>query len=136
MEIILYFVFPFLLVFSSLFAYRLTKNRSRRVKECVGNNIHVLNGNDENKHHTVSAPTEKTQTILPVEDKIVPISVNYHFTRKCNYSCGFCFHTAKTSFVLPLETAKKGLAMLKDAGNVVLNIFSIHILCRKASAFM
>lgn len=46
----------------------------------------------------------------------VPTSVNYHFTRKCNYRCGFCFHTAKTSFVLPLEEAKRGLKLLKDAG--------------------
>lgn len=45
-----------------------------------------------------------------------PESVNYHFTRQCNYQCGFCFHTAKTSFVLPLEEAKRGLRMLTDAG--------------------
>lgn len=45
-----------------------------------------------------------------------PTSVNYHFTRKCNYKCGFCFHTAKTSFVLPLEEAKRGLTLLKEAG--------------------
>ena len=48
----------------------------------------------------------------------VPRSVNYHFTRQCNYKCGFCFHTAKTSFVLPLEKAKQGLKMLKDAGKL------------------
>lgn len=48
-----------------------------------------------------------------------PTSVNYHFTRQCNYKCGFCFHTAKTSFVLPLEEAKRGLAMLKEAGESV-----------------
>ncbi|XP_049808889.1 radical S-adenosyl methionine domain-containing protein 2-like isoform X2 [Schistocerca nitens] len=47
---------------------------------------------------------------------IVPISVNYHLTRQCNYKCGFCFHTAKTSFVLPLEEARKGLRMLKKEG--------------------
>ncbi|XP_063771528.1 S-adenosylmethionine-dependent nucleotide dehydratase RSAD2 isoform X2 [Pseudophryne corroboree] len=47
---------------------------------------------------------------------VKPTSVNYHFTRQCNYKCGFCFHTAKTSFVLPIEEAKKGLSMLKDAG--------------------
>nr|ALM30210.1 viperin [Branchiostoma japonicum] len=47
---------------------------------------------------------------------VVPTSVNYHFTRQCNYKCGFCFHTAKTSFVLPLETAKKGLRLLAEAG--------------------
>lgn len=47
---------------------------------------------------------------------IIPRSVNYHFTRQCNYECGFCFHTAKTSFVLPIEEAKKGLQLLRDAG--------------------
>ena len=45
-----------------------------------------------------------------------PSSVNYHFTRQCNYKCGFCFHTAKTSFVLPLDEAKSGLKLLKEAG--------------------
>ncbi|NXJ99485.1 RSAD2 protein, partial [Corythaixoides concolor] len=50
-----------------------------------------------------------------------PTSVNYHFTRQCNYKCGFCFHTAKTSFVLPLEEAKRGLEMLKEAGMEKIN---------------
>ncbi|KAL8816412.1 MAG: hypothetical protein Q9223_004570 [Gallowayella weberi] len=45
-----------------------------------------------------------------------PISVNYHFTRKCNYECGFCFHTAKTSYMLPIADAKRGLKLLVDAG--------------------
>ena len=49
------------------------------------------------------------------------MSVNYHFTRQCNYSCGFCFHTAKTSFVLPIEDAKRGLKMLVDAGMKKIN---------------
>ena len=48
--------------------------------------------------------------------KIIPESVNYHFTRTCNYSCGFCFHTAKTSFNLPLDQAKRGLQMLVNDG--------------------
>ena len=51
-----------------------------------------------------------------VETAVVPLSVNYHFTRRCNYKCGFCFHTAKTSFVLPVEEAKRGLKLLKEAG--------------------
>nr|QBA82272.1 viperin [Gadus morhua] len=50
-----------------------------------------------------------------------PTSVNYHFTRKCNYKCGFCFHTAKTSFVLPLDVAMKGLTLLKEAGMEKIN---------------
>lgn len=51
----------------------------------------------------------------------IPISVNYHFTRKCNYSCGFCFHTAKTSTYLPIEKAKLGLKMLAESGMKKLN---------------
>ena len=51
------------------------------------------------------------------DNNVTPISVNYHFTRQCNYKCGFCFHTAKTSFLLPLEEVKRGLKLLKDAGN-------------------
>lgn len=54
---------------------------------------------------------------LEIEQPI-PKSVNYHFTRKCNYECGFCFHTAKTSYMLSLEDAKRGLRMLKNAGIV------------------
>ena len=46
----------------------------------------------------------------------VPLS--YHFTRQCNYQCGFCFHTTKTSFVLPIDEAKRGLKILKEAGMV------------------
>ncbi|EMF12380.1 radical SAM enzyme [Sphaerulina musiva SO2202] len=46
----------------------------------------------------------------------IPISVNYHFTRQCNMSCGFCFHTATTSHMVSLEDALKGIRLLKDAG--------------------
>uniref|UniRef100_A0A3Q2QLX1 Radical S-adenosyl methionine domain containing 2 n=1 Tax=Fundulus heteroclitus TaxID=8078 RepID=A0A3Q2QLX1_FUNHE len=55
------------------------------------------------------------------DNATTPTSVNYHFTRKCNYKCGFCFHTAKTSFVLPLEEAKRGLKLLKEAGMEKIN---------------
>lgn len=40
--------------------------------------------------------------------KKVPVSVNFHFTRKCNYECGFCFHTAKTTHLTPMEGVKEG----------------------------
>ncbi|KAL1616636.1 hypothetical protein SLS56_011339 [Neofusicoccum ribis] len=52
--------------------------------------------------------------LLPQQKR--PISVNYHFTRKCNKSCGFCFHTATTSYKENPERAKEGLRMLKAAG--------------------
>ncbi|EPS39744.1 hypothetical protein H072_6453 [Dactylellina haptotyla CBS 200.50] len=50
-----------------------------------------------------------------------PVSVNYHFTRRCNYSCGFCFHTAKTSYILHIDDAKRGLKLLKQAGMQKIN---------------
>lgn len=51
----------------------------------------------------------------------IPISVNYHFTRQCNKTCGFCFHTATTSHKESLDRAKRGLALLKQAGMRKLN---------------
>lgn len=53
--------------------------------------------------------------------KTIPVSVNYHFTRQCNYSCGFCFHTAKTSYLLPSNVAKYGLTLLANSGMKKIN---------------
>ena len=80
----------------TVYGYRKDKHyeKSRSVKHQQKNEF----------HGTANAP------------KIIPESVNYHFTRTCNYSCGFCFHTAKTSFNLPLEQAKFGLEMLVNEG--------------------
>lgn len=50
-----------------------------------------------------------------------PVSVNYHFSRKCNYECRFCFHTEKTSTILPPEKAQLGMTLLKEAGMKKLN---------------
>ena len=89
----------FTLVFAVLI--RFLKNKKANIREAsnnVGSEVSSLN----NKEKTIS-------------NDIVPESVNYHFTRQCNYHCGFCFHTAKTSYVLPLEQAKRGLRMLKEA---------------------
>ncbi|KAI2620819.1 hypothetical protein GGS21DRAFT_412897 [Xylaria nigripes] len=47
---------------------------------------------------------------------ITPVSVNYHFTRKCNKECGFCFHTEKTSYVATEDEMKRGLRLLREAG--------------------
>ena len=53
--------------------------------------------------------------------KVIPISVNFFIHRKCNYECKFCFHTAKTSFVLPLDECKRGLTLLKESGMKKIN---------------
>lgn len=49
-----------------------------------------------------------------MQNKIV--SVNYHFTRKCNFNCGFCFHTQKNLEKLPIEDSYRGLQILKEYG--------------------
>ncbi|PTB40441.1 hypothetical protein M441DRAFT_432154 [Trichoderma asperellum CBS 433.97] len=51
----------------------------------------------------------------------VPVSVNYFFTRQCNKSCGFCFHTAKNSHMEDISRAKRGLQLLQQAGMKKIN---------------
>ena len=63
----------------------------------------------------------KTQKSPSVDEANIPLSVNYHFTRKCNYECKFCFHQAKTSYHLPIEEAKRGIVMLVEAGMKKIN---------------
>ena len=46
----------------------------------------------------------------------VPVSVNYHFTRRCNKTCGFCFHTATTSLIEDLPIQKRALRLLAQSG--------------------
>lgn len=80
---------------------------------------------------TPSSDPPQNRDQKKIENAVTPTSVNYHFTRKCNYKCGFCFHTAKTSFVLPLEEAKRGLKLLKDSGKFNRLVFSYVIFLRK-----
>ncbi|XP_041809496.1 radical S-adenosyl methionine domain-containing protein 2 [Chelmon rostratus] len=82
------------------------------------------------RNWTAGASEGTTSPVTPADSKLdqskaqhvmTPTSVNYHFTRQCNYKCGFCFHTAKTSFVLPLEEAKRGLQLLQESGMEKIN---------------
>ena len=58
-------------------------------------------------HHTLSSMAKSV---------LQKAAVNIFFTRKCNFGCKFCFHTAKTSHVLPLESLIKIIRMLAAAG--------------------
>ena len=72
------------------------------------------------KWRSSQAITESTQRRPEDVDgrrSYVPTSVNYFFTRQCNYNCGFCFHTATSSFVLPLEESMRGLRLLRESGS-------------------
>lgn len=43
-------------------------------------------------------------------------TINYHFTRVCNFTCEFCFFTQKNSNKLSLEESLLGIRKLKDFG--------------------
>ncbi|TVY60826.1 Radical S-adenosyl methionine domain-containing protein [Lachnellula suecica] len=59
----------------------------------------------------------KSISTISREADIVPVSVNYFFTRHCNAECGFCFHTETSSYKLPLDQARKaGMKKMNFAG--------------------
>ncbi|KAG8997598.1 Radical S-adenosyl methionine domain-containing protein 2 [Tulasnella sp. JGI-2019a] len=58
----------------------------------------------------------------PTANEIVPTSVNWFPNRRCNYECDFCFHTTKSTYILPLNQGKAGLRLLVQAGMKKLNI--------------
>lgn len=60
-------------------------------------------------------------TVSPAQMLLGKSAANYHFTRKCNYSCKFCFHTALTSSTLSLERSVAILGMLREAGAEKIN---------------
>ncbi|KAF2262331.1 radical SAM enzyme [Lojkania enalia] len=63
----------------------------------------------------------QTSAYFTILGHTIPVSVNYHFTRKCNAECGFCFHTETTSYVAKLEDAQRALKLLKESGMRKLN---------------
>ena len=67
----------------------------------------------------------KTAEKVNKNDKLY---VNYHLTRQCNYKCGFCFHTAKTSYVLSLDEAKTGIYLLAQYGMILSSCTFIFLL--------
>jgi radical S-adenosyl methionine domain-containing protein 2 len=80
-------------------------------------------GSQKNEVATVSATEKQVREISEEQPQVPfkPLSVNYFISRVCNYSCGFCFHTAKTKDMLPLDKAKEGLRMLQDYGLCKIN---------------
>ncbi|KAK1997264.1 radical SAM enzyme [Colletotrichum falcatum] len=70
----------------------------------------------------VTAAAYISQKAEPDDDPDTPVSVNYFPSRECNYACGFCFHTNTSGYILPLDDAKRGLRLLKEAGMLKLNV--------------
>ncbi|KAF2095617.1 radical SAM enzyme [Rhizodiscina lignyota] len=89
----------------------------QQIKAVGGISILLLGGGAYLFHEKIGIVFTKLRDRLPfLARRKIPVSVNYHFTRVCNAECGFCFHTAKSSYRAPLEDAKLGLLMLKRAG--------------------
>jgi radical S-adenosyl methionine domain-containing protein 2 len=66
----------------------------------------------------------KTREVKPKKSASLgfkPVSVNWHFTRVCNYGCHFCFHTTTEQHLMKMQDAKRGLALLKGSGMQKLN---------------
>lgn len=82
-------------------------------------------GTDENGNISQEEALASTESGLkPAKDaslKELVTSVNYFISRKCNYSCKFCFHTQKTTHHLTVEQARLGLALLQQAGTEKIN---------------
>ncbi|KAF1834933.1 radical S-adenosyl methionine domain-containing protein 2 [Decorospora gaudefroyi] len=81
---------------------------------------------DEDTSKALSQGADASKSLIVSDDPSklpdAPVSVNYFPSRECNYACGFCFHTATTSYVLPIAEAMRGLRLLKEAGMRKLNI--------------
>lgn len=61
-----------------------------------------------------TVPMAESQSVL--RELLANAAVNYHFTRKCNFGCKFCFHTTKSEDVLPLSDALVMLQQVRDVG--------------------
>lgn len=82
----------------------------------VSSNSSPPNSSSESEDRHRENDHAGTEEVSTRSSTTKPISVNYHFTRKCNAECGFCFHTEKSSYVAPEADMKRGLKLLKDAG--------------------
>ena len=110
----MYYSVVFLGILAIIFGVHILRDRSYR-PVTRPNLVHPQN--DQN----ISNQSSHDQSVLVQSSKKIPLSVNYHLTRECNYKCGFCFHTATDSHIEPIENAQKAMSLLKDAGMKKIN---------------
>ena len=58
---------------------------------------------------------------VTINVRIIKLNGNDNHSHSDIMLGGFCFHTAKTSFLLPIAEAKRGLKMLKEEGMKKIN---------------
>lgn len=97
---------------------------NRMIRTTLGYRSNVTFGDGGAEAAIAAGPTTAPTASDAAEDvslKELVKSVNYFISRKCNYSCKFCFHTQKTTHHLTLGQARLGLALLKQAGTQKIN---------------
>ena len=105
------------------FAARSTKTKSTPDSQANEKSFHqsIVRHGDANKPTTGNDTGEvDTNTVTKLHCQQFastrPLSVNYHFHRRCNYKCGFCFHTNTNAFILDSIQAQQGLKKLQECG--------------------
>lgn len=87
--------------------------------------VPAAHGDDDALNHLRAAPRHgrKASAPLPTAEALRQqlVSVNWHFTRVCNYKCDFCYHVNTNSFVHSIEKGKEAIRLLRDAGTKKLN---------------
>jgi len=48
-------------------------------------------------------------------------AINFHISRVCNYKCKFCFHTKKSSYILPINDQIEVLRQFRQVGSEKVN---------------
>lgn len=109
---------------SSAAAFRFNRNRRPALSPSAARPLagvrlsssSMVNGGDAREG---AAPAGRSHQLPSLASQVR--SVNYFVSRKCNYSCKFCFHTAKTSRHLSIPEAERGLRLLREAGTEKIN---------------
>ena len=71
---------------------------------------------DTQPRSSIAGGISRTDDHAQAKSITSPVSVNYYFTSKCNYSWQFCFHTNTDSHKAGLDDANRDLRLLSDAG--------------------
>ena len=71
--------------------------------------------------HFQSALSDDPAAKKEKERKRNNLVVNYHFHRRCNYSCKFCFHTSTNGTLANLNDAQRAMKVLCSEGMIRVN---------------
>lgn len=88
----------------------------------IGKKLGTINSTtDDIGDNATSEPNTEYKDLSPARELLQNTAVNIHFSRKCNYECNFCFHTAKSSDMLSINEWNQIISSLKKSGVEKLN---------------